>query len=132
MNRLTTDFVSAGELTEIQAVVGEVMDDVQVRTSVTYRDYTGATHTPRTGAYTPAYTDTTCGAIRSDLGAREIAVSGGLYEQGDVTFLLAQADVAVTPTREDRVVCDSLTYEVIDWRKDPLGLTWRLIARRVK
>lgn len=131
------DFLTPSELAQIGGDVAALLVEPQVSVALTYRRYTGQTFTPSTGANTPTYTDTALRAVRVDVSAREVAAAGGLYRQGDVRFLVPRVVVAgvvalpIEPAKDDRLVVDGATYDLVDWASDQLGLTWRLVARGV-
>lgn len=134
MRQSTLDFLSTSELAGIEQDVSNLMDDSHVTVVLTYRDFQSATRTPSTGAYTATYQDTQIRGVRTSLSAREIAAGAGLYQVGDIMFLVAQSDLpnVAAPTREDRLQIEGTTYELVHWAGDPLSRTWRLVARRVK
>ena len=107
------------------------MDDTQISRSITYRDFQSKTRTLSTGAYTSTYTDSAIRVVRTELSAREVRAGQGLFQQGDLRYLLAQSDLSVTPHREDRIVDGSDTYEVLHWAAAPITATWNVFARRV-
>ena len=132
MNTPVVDYLTTRESTDITNDVADLMDDTQVSRAITYRDYQSATKTVSTGAYTTTYSDASIRGIRTEVSAREVGAGEGLYQMGDLRYLLAQSDLSATPTREDRIVDGSTTYEVIAWEADPISMTWTIIARRVK
>lgn len=131
MNRETLDMLLAAERTEISDSLADLIDDTHVSAAITYRDWQSKTRTPSTGAFTNTYTDYSIRAVRGELSAREVQAGAGLYQVGDIEFMIAQSDLSITPHREDRITSGSTTYEVIDWKADPLDMTWTVIARRV-
>lgn len=132
MNTPTTDFLTALEATDVTNDVADLMDDTHVSRAITYRDYQSATKTVSTGAYTTTYSDSSIRGIRTEVSAREVGAGEGLYQMGDLRYLLAQSDLSATPVREDRIVDGTTTYEVIAWSADPVNMTWVVVARRVK
>ena len=132
MNTPTTDYLTAREATDITNDVADLMDDTNVSRSITYRDYQSVSRTITTGAYTTTYTDSEIRGIRTELSAREVRAGEGLYQMGDLRYVLAQSDLSVTPVREDRIVDGTTTYELIAWSADPINVVWTVIARRVK
>ena len=132
MNREAWDFLTGDERTAILDDVDELLDDTNLSVAITYRDFQSVTHTLTTGAYVTVYTDIALRALRSLLSAHEVAAGPGLYQMGDLAFLVAQAHLGVTPVREDRIVLGADTYELVTWTAGPIGATWRLVARRVK
>jgi len=132
VNTPVVDYLTTRESTDITNDVADLMDDTQVSRAITYRDYQSVSHTVSTGTYTPTYTDLSVRGVRTGLSAKEVAAGAGLYQMGDLRYFLAQSDLSATPTREDRIVDGSTTYEVIAWEADPISMTWTIIARRVK
>ena len=132
MNTPTTDFLTARESTDITNDLADFMDDQQVSRAITYRDYQSVTRTVSTGAITPVYTDSSIRGVRTELNAQQVIAGGGLYQAGDFHYMIAQSDLSATPNREDRIVDGADTYEIVHWAADPLSMTWRVIARRVK
>ena len=131
MREPATDFLSVIESTDIADDVADLMDDTQISRSITYRDFQSKTRTLSTGAYTSTYTDSAIRVVRTELSAREVRAGQGLFQQGDLRYLLAQSDLSVTPHREDRIVDGVDTYEVLHWEADPINVTWNVFARRV-
>jgi hypothetical protein len=134
MNTPSTIFLTAGERAIIAADVVALIDDAQLSIAVSYGVYAGRSLNPATGAVTESRPVTSVRAIRNLLTAREIAAGAGLYQAGDVRFMLKAADLAARPKREDRLTstADALTYEPVTWNLDPLGLIWNVVAREVK
>ena len=133
MNNPTTDFLTAAEKALITSDVVFFNQDDEVGRDIEYKDFQSRTRTPSTGAMAPVYSDYDIRATRISLTAREIVAGNGLFQQGDVRYMLAQAQIpGVTPHREDRIVDGSDTYEVVDWSADPISATWNVVARRVK
>lgn len=133
MNTPTTDYLTARESTDIGNDVADLMDDTHVSREITYRDYQSVSRTVSTGVYTTTYSDSTIRGIRTDLSAREVRAGEGLYQMGDLRYVLAQSDLSgIAPVREDRIVDGSTTYEIIAWAADPINMMWVVVARRVK
>lgn len=133
MNTPAMDYLTTRESTDIGSDIADLMDDTQVSREITYRDYQSASRTVSTGAYTTTYSDSTIRGVRTDLSAREVRAGEGLYQMGDLRYVLAQSDLSgITPVREDRIVDGSTTYELIAWSADPISMMWVVVARRVK
>ncbi len=133
------DFVMPSEVALIQADAHGVVADPQLGVSITYRSYQSRTFTPSTGVWTPTYADQSTivdgsplRAIRSLINAREAAASQGIYQAGDVRYLITRADLLTVPGTDDRVVEGAYTYDMVDWQSDPVSAFWRLVMRRVK
>lgn len=127
---MNPEFLFPSELALIQADVTTLFADTELAVTVTYRALTGRTFTPSTGAWTPTYTETVLGVIRNELSMQEIAASEGLYQMGDLQFILQRALVP-TPSKEDRIVDGTEVFDLVRWESDPLSALWRIIARKV-
>lgn len=125
------DFLTDDERALMFADVADLTTDGQLGVTLLYRDVGAPTFNPATGAHTANDVEYGAQAIRNEITAKEADVSGGQYQTGDVRYLVARATLPITPAREDRIVEGGDTHEIIDWRSDPVGLTWRIIARKV-
>ena len=130
MNSTSPDFITSRESTLIGTDVAALLDDTQLSVEVTYKEYTGRTFTPSTGATVNAYTSSTLRAARTTLSARELAAGTGIYQAGDVKFMFARSDLTLTPQLQDRIVIDGVTYSLVNWQTDILAMFWFVIARR--
>ena len=135
------DFLLPEERTLIGEDVTGVTSDPQLAILVTYKNFIDRIFVPATGIQTPNYTNTTLNsagaalrAIRNSLPTREVVASDGLYQMGDVRYTFARSDLPILPTlpnREDRIVDNGVTYEVVSWDTDPVEKLWRIVARRM-
>lgn len=125
------DFLFPNERLLILQDVADLTTDPSVGVSVTYRRLTGRSFTPSTGANTPTYTDTALRAVRNMVSAQQVAVSNGLYQMGDVRYMIERAALTGDPIKEDLVVEGGVTYGLVSVDSDPLSAFWRLVARRV-
>ena len=96
------DFVLPDEVTMMRQDAAGVTADPQLGLTITYRSYTGRTFTPSTGSWTPIYADQVLRAIRNNLKASEIAASGGVYQEGDVRYLITKATLVAVPGKIGR------------------------------
>jgi len=126
-----TDFLTPEELSQIGADVVDLFADSQLSVAITYRDFQSRTFTPGTGAATPTYTDYAIRAIRNMVPSREVQASQGLFQQGDLRFIIARQLLAVSPDKEDLIVDGSMTYNLVSWDTDPIAQLWRVVARLV-
>lgn len=125
------DFLFPSERLLILQDAADVTGDPSLGISVTYRHLTGRSFTPSTGAMTPTYTDTTLSAIRNVISAQQVAVSNGLYQMGDIRYLIERADLASDPGKEDQIVEGGVTYGIVSVDSDPVSAFWRVVARRL-
>jgi len=128
----TATFLPQADRDQIQADAEALFVDARVIVPVTYRDFLGETFDPETGVKARTYTDLALNAIRNAVPAREVQAAAGLYATGDLQFTLVRRLLgAITPTRDDLLVDGTTTYDLISWDSDPLGLLWRIVARKV-
>lgn len=125
------DFLLGEELAQIGDDVTGLLADPQLSVAVTYQDFQSTTVNPGLGTDVRTYTDSSIRAIRNAVPSREVQASGGLYQMGDLRFMVARSDLPITPNSEDRLVDGALTYNLVSWDTDPLAKLWRLVARLV-
>lgn len=125
------DFLTAGELALIRGDVTDLTSDVQINATITYRAFQSRTFTPSTGEYTLTYTDTVLGAIRNEVPMSEVVASDGLYERGDLKFIINRPLLPSEPGKEDRILDGSTVYDLVTWDSDPISALWRIVARKV-
>jgi hypothetical protein len=126
-----TDFLSVEELAQIRQDVRDLFADSQIAVPITYRSFQSSTFTPGTGAYTKTFTDTALTAVRNMVPEREVAAGQGLFQAGDLRFIIARALLPTSPAKEDELVDGASTYNVVAWDTDPVGALWRVVARKV-
>ena len=128
---MSFNFLTTAERALMQQDGSDLTTNPILSPPITYRSYQSRTFTPSTGAYVATYGDTTVGAIRSELSSREVAASQGLYQQGDLRFVILRAALTPAPGKEDKIIADGAEYDVKGWDSDPIALLWRIVARRV-
>ena len=134
MNEVSVfDWVNPLELETVKADALAMVNDPQLgRPAVFKSQVQGTTFNPATGAYTSTYTETSLNVLRGELSIAEVKNSAGLYQPGDVRFTIAQQSLTQDPGREDRLVLDGETFEVLTSREDPLSAVWTLVGRKVQ
>jgi hypothetical protein len=127
------DFVLPSEATLMAADAAGVTADPQLGLTITYRSFTGRTFDPARGTWTPGSTDQVLRAIRNNLSQAEIAASAGVFQSGDVRYLVTRATLLATPGTDDKIVDSSgNVYDMVRWDTDPANLFWRFVMRLVK
>lgn len=130
----TMDFLTSDERDLVAADVSDLMDDPHISVAVNYLDVGAPTFTPSTGAMTANNVSHALRAVRNVLSAREVGAAQGKYQMGDVRYLLERAHLdalGIVPVTEDRITEEGMAYEFIHFDTDPLGVVWRIVARRV-
>lgn len=116
-------------------IAGDVVDlmgDPSLAVTITYKAFQSRTFTPETGASTVTYADTTLGAIRNEIPSKEVQAAAGLYQQGDLRFIIARAQLIPAPGREDLILDAGIVYNLVAWDSDPVSALWRIVARKVR
>lgn len=131
MNQERMDYLTTYERGRISADVRDLLDDADLSVAITYKRFVSRVLTPSTGQYTTTYTNLGIRAIRNELSAKEVVAGAGQYQMGDVHYMIAVADQSQAPSREDRIVEGSDTFEVRAWYADPLKAVWDVVARKV-
>ena len=90
------------------------------------------TFDPETGEVVEAFTDFSIQAIRGMYGAKEVGLSGGALELGDVYFHIRVSDLPATaPKKSDRIVDGSETFNVVAWTLDDAEILYKVSGRRI-
>ena len=128
------DALTAFEKSELLSSVRDILDDEQVRVSITYAIPTvldGTNYVIATGLQARNETSATINAARRVVSVAEAVESGGKLQVGDRLYVIDQADLSLTPTTNDRITESSIVYEVIRWQEDPLDMLYIVTARKV-
>jgi hypothetical protein len=103
-------------------------DDVKESVTLRSKASSNPTYNPTTDAVTDSYTDYTVNIIPSGYDSREINNQTILDTDEKVKILVA--DLSITPKRNDQVIRNSVTWEVVSVHKDPADAVWTLQIRR--
>lgn len=128
-----TDFLFPEEQAQIADDMVAFFADPQFAGPITYRDYQSQTFTPSVGTVVATYTDYSLNARFNQMPDRQVVASQGLYQAGDLIFMIARSLLPVIPDKEDRIVTlsDGVTYGLVRWDSDPVFALWRIVARKV-
>jgi len=125
-------FMTARERDLIRNDAHALVTDAMMSFPATYRDFQGSTFSPTLGTSVDSYIDLSITVHRGSVSAEEIAAAAGLYQRGDVRFLVERSMLMIPPAREDRIVVGTQTYELLDWASDPINALWAITARLVR
>lgn len=102
-----------------------------VKETVTYKTYQStSSYDTTTGTVTRTETSTTLSGVFMSYTKREI--DNAAVAPHDQKFLCQQADLATTPTLEDRLVrSNGTSWEVVWVKEDPAHVTWELQVRAI-
>lgn len=133
MRHCRPGLASALDVAQIRETFRSVVSDADAGVVVTVSTPTAAPTVNRaTGAYTANTHDDTARGLLQPLSLREVEAGGSLYQLGDVRLRVMADDLAVTPTDDSTFTDgDGHTYAVLTATRDPLGLHWLLVGRRV-
>lgn len=123
------DLLTPFEKGEILASIQDVLDDAQLKVSLTYSRLSSLAYNVETGVVTRTAQADTVNAFRRFVTVQEVARSGGLLHVGDREYLIEVADLTLTPTTQDRITEGTETLEVVSWQADPLGHFYQVQAR---
>ena len=123
------DALSAFEKDEILATARDLLDDPQIRTSVTYRAMGAASYNVNTGVQARNDTSTSINAISRLVTAEEVARGGGTLQAGDRMYLVDAADIS-EPNKSDEIDDGDQVWTVRQWKIDALGHFYHITARR--
>jgi hypothetical protein len=87
---------------------------------------------PETGEVVEAFTDFSIQALRGMYSAKEVGLSGGALEMGDVYFHIRVSDLPDTaPKKTDRIVDGSESFNVIAWTLDDAEILYKVSVRKI-
>jgi len=94
-----------------------------------------ATTATQSDAGVLAVTDTSTAiakALRRVLSVKEVEASGGRYRRRDVSWRIAQAELAARPNPDGDYLVDAggLRWNVVDVKDVTLQSSWRAVTRR--
>lgn len=128
---LQPDFLTPGELAEVQAADELLLSDPQLRETVTYRRHKGSEYDPETGEENPTVETADADVLAGQVDASEVRRAGSRLEVGDHKFLIRQDDLPdPPPTVGDEIDReDGTRLEVIFWREDSVNSLYLIAAR---
>lgn len=129
MNRIPADALSADLKAQITSDMQHLIEDAQIGSSVTVKTPTGVAFAAATGTSTLTLTANTITATLQALSQREIATSGGIYQEGDRLMRVLASRLSTAPTVDSQVVSGSDTYQAITVELDALGIHYVLVLR---
>lgn len=132
MNPPSLDYLTVPERTLMETDAIGVATDPSLGVPLTYRDFQGTTFNPATGAHTDTFTDYVLTALRTRVTDREIIAGAGLYQRGDVRFMIPLGSLSIVPEKEDRITdASGNVYELLSWDRDALSVFMVFVARKV-
>ena len=129
MNRYPADALSADLKAQITSDIQHLIEDSQIGSSVVIRTPTGVAFNPATGSSVLTQAQNTITGTLQALTQREIAGSGGLYQEGDRMLRVLASRLSTAATTDTQVVSGSDTYQVISTELDALGIHFVLVLR---
>jgi outer membrane translocation and assembly module TamA len=129
MNVLGAGLMDAVAVAALKADVASVLNDANTGTSITLSTPSSTAQNRSSGAWSTTDTSDTVTGLLSTLTARHVELSAGAYRLSDVRLRLLASDLSTDPTTDSRFTASSITYAVIEARKDALGAHWLLIGR---
>lgn len=104
-------------------------DDVKEEVTLRVKASANPAYNPTTDSVTDTYTDYDVNAIPSGYDSREVN-NQTILDTDEKVKILVDDISNVTPKRNDQVVRDSVTWEVIHVHKDPADAVWTLQIRK--
>ena len=124
------DFLNAFEKAELLSTALDLLDDEQVRTSITLKSLSSQTVDLEAGTVARASIDDTVNAIRRTVDVSEAEQSRGKLQVGDRVYLIEQSDLTGELQAVDQIVDGTDVFEVVRWEADPLGWFYSVTARQ--
>ena len=124
------DLLNAFEKAELLSTALDLLDDEQVRTSITLKSLSSQTVDLEAGTVARATIDDTVNAIRRTVDVSEAEQSRGKLQVGDRVYLIEQSDLTGGLQAVDRIIDGTDVFEVVRWEADPLGWFYSVTARQ--
>jgi len=126
------DFLSEFERDLIASDLSDIVTDPSISGTVLYQRNTGkADFDPSTGRQEVQFAKQWIRAIRAPISEKQIQLSDGKYQSGDIRYMIRYTDVT-NPSKDDRIVDESKTMYAIDILTDPLRIFHSLITRNLR
>ena len=125
------DPLGAFEKGELLATGLDLIDDAQIRTSITLRSLASQTVDLEAGTVDRATLDDTVNALRRDVDVAEADASRGSLQIGDRIYLIEQSDLSAEEFQTvDHIADGEDVFEVVRWESDPLNHFYSIVARQ--
>ena len=110
----------------------DIVSDPSIRGTINYRKYASrGTFLPSAGSIVTNFQDNWINTIRAPVSEKQVQLSGGAYQTGDIRYMIQYADINA-PTKDDRIVDEGKTMYAIDLLTDPLRIFHSVISRNVR
>ena len=124
------DVLNEFEKAELLATGLDLLDDAQIRTSITLKSLSSQTVDLEAGTVARSTLDDPVNALRRTVEASEAEQSRGKLQVGDRVYLIEQSDLSAELQAVDRIVDGTDVFEVVRWEADPLGWFYSVVARQ--
>jgi len=98
----------------INAIIGDLLADGGLATTVTYRKDLGVQWNPSLSRNVAAYSDTAVSAIRTKHNRRSVNIAQAKVEEGDIAYFFQNSDMPVGMTLNDQIIDSGDTYKIKD------------------
>jgi hypothetical protein len=118
-----------GLKSDITEAVTEALsnDLLDARSSLTFVSVSGGGYNPATGTVTASEASYSVYGVVETIGLATL--DNEVVKIGDLKFLVLVSDLLVTPRVNDRIVYDSVSYDVNLVVVDPANVLWEIYAR---
>lgn len=124
------DMLNVFEKAELLSTGLDLLDNEQVRTSITLKSLSSQTVDLEAGSVDRSSIDDTVNAIRRTVDVSEAERSGGTLQVGDRVYLIEQGDLTGEIQAVDQIVDGNDVFEVVRWTADPLDWFYSVTARQ--
>lgn len=107
------------------------LEDSGLGASITYKQFVSTTYNTTTGQDLATYTSTAITAQILEMTPREIEQEINQVLDDDLFFGISVSKVS-QPTKDDQIVYNSDTYEIVNFNKFSPLKRWRIHARRIR
>ncbi len=129
--------LTASELIDLASDIREVLEDVELSTTISYRlaGTTVSTWDATDGVIPDMYATSSVSAFRGSYNIKDVEASRGMIEANDVKFIFMSSDVSSVLSVEDMIfesatsVQSATTYQVRGTKTDPYKLVYFIQCR---
>jgi hypothetical protein len=123
--------LSPFELGAVKDTVRDLLEDEQLSVSLRWVNPVSYAYDVESGVQTPTEDVKHTRAVRRTVTEKEVDVSRGRLQVGDIVYLVELSELPRKPNMGDKVEDGDDTVEVIEWRKDPIDTFGLVFARKV-
>lgn len=110
----------------------DIVGDPSIGGTINYRRMVSrGTFSPSSGSIAITFSDNWINALRAPVSEKQIELSDGKYQTGDIRYMIAYANMT-NPGKDDRIVDEGKEMFTVDILTDPLRIFHSVITRNLR